>query len=191
MLTFSHKAVSTPQSKIVTFESFKFCRLSASQTRLVPNTLVIFSPNDVRAPDIFIDGFALQQHVKLRAASSATFAWSSFFSLRLLLRFNHSSLTNSFTSSSSTSANFQRSLLQAETLLLSSPLASRLPSTASSKLAISFISRNSQHYIKSMHSRKLKNSTFISDGWASCTNSYIIALWNSNHQSKAWAITLS
>ena len=134
---------------------------------------------------------ALQQHVKLRAASSATFAWSSFFSLRLLLRFNHSSLTNSFTSSSSSSANFQRSLLQAETLLPSSPLASRLPSTASSKLAISFISRNSQHYIKSMHSRKLKNSTFISDGWASCTNSYIIALWNSNHLSKAWAITLS
>ena len=46
---------------------------------------------------------ALQQHVKLRAASSATFAWSSFFSLRLLLRFNHSSLTNSFTSTSSSS----------------------------------------------------------------------------------------
>ena len=87
----------------MTFESFKFCWLSASQTRLVPNTLVIFSPNDVRAPDIFIDGFALQQHVKFHAASSATFAWSSFFSLRLLLHFNHSSLTNSFTSTSSSS----------------------------------------------------------------------------------------
>ena len=45
--------MSTPQSKIVTFENFKFCWLSVSQTRLVPNTLVIFSPNDVRAPDIF------------------------------------------------------------------------------------------------------------------------------------------
>ena len=45
--------MSTPQSKIVTFERFKFCWLSATQTRLVPNTLVIFSPNDVRAPDIF------------------------------------------------------------------------------------------------------------------------------------------
>ena len=49
----NYKAVSTPQSKIVTFERFKFCWLSAAQTRLVPNTLVIFSPNDVRAPDIF------------------------------------------------------------------------------------------------------------------------------------------
>lgn len=41
------------RAKLWRLSALSFVDSQATQTRLVPNTLVIFSPNDVRAPDIF------------------------------------------------------------------------------------------------------------------------------------------